>query len=316
MEASSSSSKKSDTQIRLIQRILDATTLFARLVLPVSHAEPSAVKKQYRQLALVVHPDKCNHASAKEAFQKLSEAFDVIGDAAGQKRYIAELSSQRSSTVTQTQRAPSAAAKGRWWNTSTWEEFEKRFRHRDAAEAALHEEFTSGLKAKMNKKRVRSQVLLAERTTEHCDRAAGFTKSDLWPPEEGQHGSKKRSELNDPICAVPRLLDLITHLRTVHRYCLYCGCAFDSFDDLERNCPGFTEEEHEKAGNMATRTSKETALEKAGQVESWEEDPLDAFMAGNMDNLQADMEASRKRKRDDKDEGISYARFASNHVRS
>lgn len=127
---------------------------------------------------------------------------------------------------------------------------------------------------------------------------------------------KKRPELNDPTSAVPRLLDLITHLRTVHRYCLFCGCAFDSFDDLERNCPGFTEEEHENAGNMAARTSKETALEKAGQVESWEEDPLDAFMAGNMDNLQADMEASRKRKRNEKDEGINYAKYASNYMRS
>merc|ERR1712183_50851 len=73
---------------------------------------------------------------------------------------------------------------------------------------------------------------------------------------------------------------------------MYCGCVFDSFEDLERNCPGFTEEDHDNAPNFAARTSTETAVELAGQLEVFEEDPLDAFMAGMQDELHKDLKRS------------------------
>ena len=35
---------------------------------------------------------------------------------------------------------------------------------------------------------------------------------------------------------------------------LYCGCTYDSGEDMERNCPGVTEEEHDEAKSMGLRS--------------------------------------------------------------
>lgn len=41
----------------------------------VSSDAPSAdIKKRYWKLSLMIHPDKCNHAKADDAFQALSQA--------------------------------------------------------------------------------------------------------------------------------------------------------------------------------------------------------------------------------------------------
>ena len=291
-----------------VQRILDAGTLFGRLGLPRGLADISEVKRQYRQLALVVHPDKCNHVSAKEAFQKLSEAFDCLANETSQKAYLKQIGGKHDASAPKPRRRHRDSEQGagakedHWWDTRTWEEFEKRFRHRDAAEAALRTEFESGVKAKHMARRVRDCVLTAERSVEHCDRASGFPNSELWPPksrvntrtEEDIDRDQIRPELDSQNVALERLLDLLTHLRTVHRYCLYCGCVFDSFADLERNCPGFTEEDHNRAPTSAAKKSKETAMERSDQLVVFEPDPLDEFMAGVQDEVTNDMRKSVK----------------------
>eukprot|EP01062_Namystynia_karyoxenos_P001702 TRINITY_DN10587_c0_g1_i1.p2 TRINITY_DN10587_c0_g1~~TRINITY_DN10587_c0_g1_i1.p2 ORF type:complete len:313 (+),score=92.17 TRINITY_DN10587_c0_g1_i1:79-939(+) len=43
-------------------------------------ASPADIKKAYRRLALVLHPDKCGSAAAEEAFKKVSRAWDVLSD--------------------------------------------------------------------------------------------------------------------------------------------------------------------------------------------------------------------------------------------
>lgn len=41
-------------------------------------------------------------------------------------------------------------------------------------------------------------------------------------------------------------LDLVLQqLRDTHHYCLFCGCKYDSADDLDAHCPGQTEDEHD-----------------------------------------------------------------------
>lgn len=308
-----------------VRKILSATSLFGRLQLPDAAVEISTLKSRYRQLALLVHPDKCSHNLAKEAFQKLSEAFDGLSNEAAQRQHLAKDRQAQSNARTRHKRKD----KDRWWDTQTWAEFEQRFRHRDAAEAALLKEYANNVKAKHSMKRVRSQVLAAERSIEQCDRGAGYPESELWPPElrleagaaeravvehtgrpdtSQPQGFDERPELEHPATAFARLLDLITHLRTVHRYCMYCGCVFDSFEDLERNCPGFTEEEHDNAPNTAARTSKETAVGLADQLAVFEEDPLDAFMGGLQDQLHKDLKSSVKsaKKRDQTQKGWSF----------
>ena len=50
---------------------------YARLGLPPS-APREACRKSYLQLALKLHPDKCVHPRAKEAFTVVEEAFRLV----------------------------------------------------------------------------------------------------------------------------------------------------------------------------------------------------------------------------------------------
>ena len=61
-------------------------------VLGVSHDAPSdEVRKAYRRLALVLHPDKraagVTEDEAKDRFQRLVEAFKVVGDETARREY-------------------------------------------------------------------------------------------------------------------------------------------------------------------------------------------------------------------------------------
>lgn len=294
------------------------------------------MRQQYRKLALLVHPDKCTAQRAKEAFQALSEAFERLSSLAGQAAYLQEVARGRPPAAGGRQAAKGEAraegAQARWWDTRTWEEFEERLRHRDRAEAALRRQFAGRVAARLTGRRLRGQVRAAERSVEHCDRGAGGAESGLWPPESRRAGREaeeearaardraeragvlpglepempnfdERPELDDPGAAMARLLELVTHLRTVHLYCIHCGCRYDSPDDLDQNCPGVTEEEHEGAAAAGMTTSGETALAPAepgcgGEVpEAPGEDPLEAYMAEVDAALKQEDSARRKRRR-------------------
>nr|POF16990.1 dnaj like subfamily c member 8 [Quercus suber] len=52
---------------------------FEHLNLPFG-ASPEDIKRQYRKLSLLVHPDKCKHPQAKEAFGALAKAQQLLLD--------------------------------------------------------------------------------------------------------------------------------------------------------------------------------------------------------------------------------------------
>eukprot|EP00249_Psilotum_nudum_P017273 c26245_g1_i1 orf=1011-1754(-) len=52
---------------------------FEHLNLPFD-ATPEDVKRQYRKLSLLIHPDKCKHPKAKEAFGALAKAQQLLLD--------------------------------------------------------------------------------------------------------------------------------------------------------------------------------------------------------------------------------------------
>eukprot|EP00401_Gymnodinium_catenatum_P065750 CAMPEP_0117570024 /NCGR_PEP_ID=MMETSP0784-20121206/58973_1 /TAXON_ID=39447 /ORGANISM="" /LENGTH=353 /DNA_ID=CAMNT_0005368041 /DNA_START=83 /DNA_END=1140 /DNA_ORIENTATION=- len=316
MAAAAESCPGSDGQpLPSIQSILAASSLFEALGLPESPCEPGTVKLRYKQLALRVHPDKCSDALAKQAFQRISEAFDTLHTRETQARYLRERAGARGKAPRRREqgvsaRAGNADASKAWWDTRTWEEFERRFRNREQMERELRERFFSHVQGKFQHRRLRQQVLGAERSCEQLDRLMDVAESELWPPELRElpnkaelqvsafEGAKtawdellERKELEDPEYCACRLVDLLTHLRTVHVYCLHCGCHFESADDLDQNCPGFDEEAHENADNMAMRrppsgVSCELAPPPKRQrprppppPEDGIDDPLNAFLA-------------------------------------
>lgn len=64
-----------------VLRILSCFKLnpFEHLNLPFD-SSPDDVKKQYRKISLMVHPDKCKHPQAKEAFGALAKAQQLLLD--------------------------------------------------------------------------------------------------------------------------------------------------------------------------------------------------------------------------------------------
>ncbi|CAD7703164.1 unnamed protein product [Ostreobium quekettii] len=68
-----------------VDRILGTFKLnpFEQLLLRFD-AGPEEVRRQYRKLSLMVHPDKCSHPRAREAFEVLGEAHKLLLD--GERR--------------------------------------------------------------------------------------------------------------------------------------------------------------------------------------------------------------------------------------
>ena len=62
----------------IISAVLSAAACsYARLGLP-PHSSREVCRRSYLQLALKLHPDKCTHPRAKEAFTVVEEAFRSV----------------------------------------------------------------------------------------------------------------------------------------------------------------------------------------------------------------------------------------------
>ena len=48
---------------------------------------------------------------------------------------------------------------------------------------------------------------------------------------------------------------------------MYCGTAYDDAADLEQSCPGFTEEDHEGAGDQLDEDLGYTHTEYTGELD-------------------------------------------------
>ncbi|OII77834.1 hypothetical protein cand_013500 [Cryptosporidium andersoni] len=79
-----STSSKESPEL-LCKRILKAKDYYATLGVS-RDADDVAIKKAYKKLALLLHPDKCKASSAEEAFKKIALAFQTLSDT--EKRQI------------------------------------------------------------------------------------------------------------------------------------------------------------------------------------------------------------------------------------
>ncbi|KAK8966131.1 Chaperone protein dnaJ 13 [Platanthera guangdongensis] len=90
-----------------------------------SAADEEALKKQYRKLALLLHPDKNKSAGAEGAFQLVSEAWNVLSDRSKKMAYDQNISvkgsQQRVSHPIKTPSAPKTSGNGfyKYANTTT-----------------------------------------------------------------------------------------------------------------------------------------------------------------------------------------------------
>jgi len=80
-----------------VERILNAFKLNPYDILDLGpSATTDDVKKKYRQLSLFIHPDKCPHPRAPEAFDILKKAENELGDTAKREDLDAAINQARS----------------------------------------------------------------------------------------------------------------------------------------------------------------------------------------------------------------------------
>ena len=85
----------------VLAAVRKAQNHFQALLLPAESTAPRAVRRQYLQVALAVHPDKCALAGAVEAFKRASEAFVNLHDARRQEEHLQKAQRQSASCSTQ-----------------------------------------------------------------------------------------------------------------------------------------------------------------------------------------------------------------------
>jgi len=69
-----------------IQRILGAKDFYAILGVP-RNVEEDELRRQYKRLALICHPDKCSHPKAEDAFKAVGKAFSTLSDPQKRRQY-------------------------------------------------------------------------------------------------------------------------------------------------------------------------------------------------------------------------------------
>ncbi|KAF9485167.1 DnaJ-domain-containing protein [Pholiota conissans] len=79
-----------------VERILKAFKLNAYDILDIDETATSEeIKKKYRQISLFIHPDKCPHARAPEAFDILKKAESELSDKAQREELDAVINQAR-----------------------------------------------------------------------------------------------------------------------------------------------------------------------------------------------------------------------------
>ncbi|CAO1615214.1 unnamed protein product [Jaminaea pallidilutea] len=119
------------------------------------------------------------------------------------------------------------------WLEAAW--FSKRDGEREAEEERLVQMALSDSRADEEEKEIESSE------DEEREALSSFGK------DAGKGGPLTRpSEARQFLSlAPPTQLELVlSHLRTAHHYCLYCGTAYKDAAELSRDCPGLDEDDH------------------------------------------------------------------------
>jgi curved DNA-binding protein CbpA len=77
-----------------VRKVLKSYTLFRTLGF-TRQASTNNIKRQYKKLSLLVHPDKNAAPGAEEAFKRVNNAYDILRDPDSRSRYAAVASDLR-----------------------------------------------------------------------------------------------------------------------------------------------------------------------------------------------------------------------------
>ena len=76
------------TQEFQLDKLLNNTFVNPFDILEVGHeASEAEIKKKFRMLSVLVHPDKCKHERASDAFHLLEQAYKTLMDADKRRMY-------------------------------------------------------------------------------------------------------------------------------------------------------------------------------------------------------------------------------------
>ena len=110
-----------------IVKIGNAKNYFERLGLPLQSTTTDVVKKQYRKIALHIHPDKCSHSRSTEIFKLLTEAYECLINPTTQLDYIRKIQ-------------PSRANRPSYFRTPTQPTTQTTYKKRKQTEEDIYEE--------------------------------------------------------------------------------------------------------------------------------------------------------------------------------
>jgi len=139
---------------------------------------------------------------------------------------------------------------------------EKASTKRVKLEANLLTTFKDRMKDKFSSKKVENQLKSAIAVCRNMDEVKGVISNPLLAEKDEDNGDTKEpkvlllgngSELlgnssesvNEVDYTTMELGLILQYMRDEYLYCFFCGEKFDNKEDLDTNCPGLTEEDHE-----------------------------------------------------------------------
>jgi len=122
-DASAAATATTSVDADPVARLLRSGDEFEALGLPRATASPAAVRKAFRQVSLVVHPDKSGHPQAAEAFRTAFAAMQTLADPQRQRARLRQLERGDGGGA-----ASALPAEMRWWEGASVSEMEASFR--------------------------------------------------------------------------------------------------------------------------------------------------------------------------------------------
>lgn len=128
----------------IVEWVIDAVDVFEAMLLPLAPVSEAAVRKQYKNLLLLVHPDKNQNPGATAAFRRLFGAMETLCDASKQTAALQQSRSQ-AGAFANSQPSGLGVAHGTssffawdseggvrpWWEEASVDEMERAFRERE-----------------------------------------------------------------------------------------------------------------------------------------------------------------------------------------